>query len=127
MGWQKALLSYRALDNFQGAVLLIQDQNLLRLAAAWPMVPRQFPETLKQGTEVNLEELWKATRIDFKAWASLAQLQPLAVMRGFKVLKGNRIILPDGSLNHIADSLLQKEAAGKFISEFGLKFGDLKR
>jgi hypothetical protein len=127
MGWQKALLSYRALDNFQGAALLIQDQNLLRLAAAWPMVPRQFPETLEPGTEVNLEELWKATRIDFKAWASLAQLQPLAVMRGFKVLKGICIILPDGSLNHIADSLLQKEAAGKFISEFGLKFGDLKR
>jgi len=127
MGWEEALLPYRAADNFQGAALLAQDQNLLRLGAAWPLVPRRLPQPPAPGTEVNLEALWQQTQIDFRAWADLAQLQPLAVMRGFKVLKGLRLILPDGSLNHLAGSFLRKEAAGKFMAEFGLKPADLKR
>lgn len=127
MGWEKALMLYRATDDFHGSALLAQDQNLLRLAAAWPLVPRQLPQPPEPGIEVDLEALWQKTKIDFGAWADLAQLQPLAVMRGFKVLKGMRIILPNGILNHMADSLLQKEAAGRFMAEFGLKPGDLKR
>lgn len=127
MDWKTALLLHRAADDFHGSALLAQDQNLLRLAAAWPLVPRQLPPPPEPGIEVDLEGLWQKTRIDFRAWADLAQLQPLAVMRGFKVLKGMRIILPDGSLNHLADSLLQKEAAGRFMAEFGLKTRDLER
>jgi hypothetical protein len=127
MGWEGALLPYRAADDFQGSALLAQDQNLMRLAAAWPMVPRQLPAPPDPGTEVDLEAIWQQTQIDFQAWADLAQLQPLAVMRGFKVLKGMRIILPDGSLNHIADNLLKKEAAGRFMAEFGIKAADLTR
>ncbi len=127
MGWEEALLPYRAADNFQGAALLAQDHNLLRLAAAWPLVPRQMPDPPALGTEVDLERLWQQAQIDFQTWAALVQLPPLVVMRGFKVLKGMRIILPDGSLHHLADSLLKKEAAGKFLAEFGLKSGDLKR
>jgi hypothetical protein len=127
MGWEEALLPYRATDDFQGSALLAQDQNLLRLGAAWPRVPRQLPQPPAPRTEVNLEALWQQTQIDFRAWADLTQLQPLAVMQGFKVLKGLGIILPDGTLSHLAASLLQKEAAGKFLTEFGLKPGDLKR
>jgi len=127
MGWEEVLLPYRAADNFEGAALLAQDQNLLRLGAAWPLVPRHLPSPPASGTEVDLEALWQQIRIDFQAWADLAQLPPLAVMRGFKVLKGLRIILPDGSLTHLAASLLQKEAAGKFLAAFGLKSADLQR
>jgi hypothetical protein len=127
MGWETALMPYRATDDFHGSALLAKDQNLLRLAAAWPLVPRQLPPPPEPGIEVDLEALWQKTKIDFRAWADLAQLQPLAVMQGFKILKGMRIILPNGSLNHMAASLLQKEAAGRFMAEFGLKPGDLKR
>lgn len=127
MGWEKVLLPHRAADDFQGSALLAQDPTLLRLAAAWPLVPRQLPEPPEPGMEVDLEGLWQQTKIDFRTWADLTQLQPLAVMRGFKALKGMRTILPDGSLNHLAASLLQKEAAGRFMAEFGLKPGDLKR
>jgi hypothetical protein len=127
MGWEEALMLYQATDDFRGSALLTQDQNLLRLAAAWPLVPRQLPQPPEPGIEVDLEALWQKTQIDFKAWADLAQLQPLAVMQGFKVLKGMRIILPNGTLTHMANSLLQKEAAGRFMAEFGLKPGDLKR
>ncbi len=127
MGWEDALLPFRAADDFQGSALLAQDQNLLRLAAAWPWVPRQLPEPPELGKEIDLEALWWETKIDFQAWAALAQLLPLAVVRGFQVLKGLRVILPDGSLSHLADSLIQKEAAGRFMAEFGLKPGDLQR
>uniref|UniRef100_A0A7V4G7U8 Uncharacterized protein n=1 Tax=Desulfobacca acetoxidans TaxID=60893 RepID=A0A7V4G7U8_9BACT len=126
MGWPEALLIYRAADNFQGAALAAQDRTLLRLAAAWPLVKITPPEPPGPGEEVDLEEVWRKTRVDFEGWAELARLSPLAVMEGFRVLRGNRLILPDGTLNHLMETLLQKEAAGQFMAKLNLKPGDLK-
>ena len=75
---------------------------------------------------MNLKEVWGKTRVNFEHWAELAQLNLLVVMEGFRALKGNRLILPDGTLNHLVDTLLQKEAAGQFMAKMGLKAGDLK-
>jgi hypothetical protein len=127
MIWSEALLSFRARNNFQGTALLAQNQNLMRLAAAWPMVKRTLSDYLQTGKEADLEQVWKTTKIDFPGWAELTQLHPVAVMEGFKVLKGNQIILPDGTLNHLAETLLQKQAAGKFMAEMNIKPGDLRR
>ena len=49
------------------------------------------------------------------------------VMEGWKVLRGNGMILPDGTLNHLADSVLKKEAAGQLLNQFGIKPGDMKK
>lgn len=127
MDWWEALLPLRAANNFQGAALLAQDQNLMRLAAAWPLVRRTLPDYLHLINEADLEKIWQATKIDFPGWAELTQLHPLVVMEGFKVLKGNQIILPDGTLNHLAETLLQKQAAGQFMTEMQIKPGDLRR
>jgi hypothetical protein len=40
---------------------------------------------------------------------------------------GNGVILPDGTLNHLADSIIKKEAAGTIMAEFGVKPGELKK
>jgi len=48
-------------------------------------------------------------------------------MEGFKVLRGNGLILPDGTLNHLADSVLKKEAAGQLLNQFGIKPGEVKK
>jgi len=127
MGWPEALLIYRAADNFQGAALLARSDTLMRLAAAWPKVKRRTPEPPPAGQEVDLEDLWEMTVVDFQGWAQLAQVDPLQVMEAFPVLRGNGIILPDGTLNHLADSLLQKEAAGSLMAQFGVKPGDLQK
>jgi hypothetical protein len=50
----------------------------------------------------------------------------VAVLAGFEALQRNRLIMPDGSLNHLVETLLQKEAAGQFMAKLGLKPGDLK-
>jgi len=50
----------------------------------------------------------------------------LQAIEGWKVLKGNGVILPDGTLNHLADNLLKKEAAGDLLAGFGIKPGDLE-
>ena len=129
MGWAEALLPYRAADDpqgFLGAALLAQDQQLFRLAAAWPRVKKVLPPPPAPGEEVNLEEVWAQTNIDFREWADLAQVNRLEALQGFKALKGNRIIFPDGSLSHQAEALLQKEAAGKFMAKMNIKPGDLK-
>jgi len=76
---------------------------------------------------VDLEALWRETWIDFQGWADLAQLGPSQVMQGWKVLKGNGLILPDGTLIHLAENLLKKEAAGDLMKQFGVKPGEMKK
>jgi hypothetical protein len=126
MGWYEALLIYRAADNFQGAALIAQDKHLLRLAATWPLVPRTLPDPPGPDEEVDLEEVWRQICIDFQGWVALSQLPYLVVMEGFKALKGSQVILPDGTLNHAVEALLQKEAAGQFMAKLNIKPGDLK-
>ncbi len=127
MTWQDALLIHRAAENYQGVALMVRDPVLMRLAAAWPKVKRQLPEPPPPGQEVDLDAIWQKARVDFREWAELAQVDALLVMEGWKVLKGNEIILPDGTLNHLADSVLKKEAAGQLLNQFGIKPGDLKK
>ena len=127
MTWQEALLIHRAAENYQGVALMVRDPVLMRLAAAWPKVKRQLPEPPPQGQEVDLEALWQKTGIDFQGWAELAQVEALQVINGWQVLKGNGLILPDGTMNHLADNVLKKEAAGTLMAEFGIKAGEVKK
>ncbi len=123
MTWSDALLIHRATENYHGVALIVRDSVLMRLAAAWPQVKRQLPDPPSQGQEVDLEALWEKTKIDFQGWAELAQVNAVQVMEGWKVLRGNGIVLPDGSLCHLADGVLKKEAAGELLSQFGVKPG----
>jgi hypothetical protein len=127
MTWQEALLIHRAAENYQGVALMVRDPVLMRLAAAWPKVKRQLPEPPPLGQEVDLEDLWQQTEIDFQGWAELAQVEALQVINGWQVLKGNGLILPDGTMNHLADNVLKKEAAGTLMAEFGIKAGEVKK
>jgi hypothetical protein len=123
MTWSDALLIHRAAENYHGVALMVRDPVLMRLAAAWPQVKRWLPEPPLPGQEVDLEALWEKTKIDFQGWAELAQVNAVQVMEGWKVLSGNGIVLPDGSLCHLADGVLKKEAAGELLSQFGVKPG----
>ena len=76
MDWSEILLPLRAANNFQGTALLSQNQNLMRLAAAWPMVRRTLPDHLHMANEAKLEKVWQAMKIDFPGWAELTQLHP---------------------------------------------------
>ena len=127
MSWPDVLLVHRAAENYHGVALMARDPILMRLAAAWPKVKRQLPTPPPPGQEVDLEALWQKTRVDFQEWAELAQMDICQVMEGYKVLKGNFIILPDGTLNHLADSILKKAAAGTLMAEFGVKPGEMKK
>ncbi|MBU4233904.1 MAG: hypothetical protein L6277_18000 [Desulfobacterales bacterium] len=126
MGWNDALLIHRAAENYHGVALMARDPILIRLAAAWPKVKRQLPAPPRPGTEVDLEALWEKTRVDFQGWAELAQVGLLQLLEGWQVLKGNGLIFPDGTLNHLADNFLKKEAAGKLMVDFGIKRGEMK-
>ena len=127
MSWDDALLIHRAAENYQGVALMVRDPILMRLAAAWPKVKRQLPNPPSPGQEVDLEALWQKTQVDFQGWAELAQVEAPMVMAGWIVLKGNGVILPDGTLNHLADSVMKKEAAVSLMAQFGIKPGDMKK
>ena len=68
---------------FRGAALVAQDKNLLGLARTWHLVEKTTPEPPASGQEVNLDEVWGKTRVNFEHWAELAQLDLLVVMGGF--------------------------------------------
>jgi hypothetical protein len=127
VSWDNTLLIYRAAENYQGVALMVRDPILMRLAAAWPKVKRQLPGPPHPGQEVDLEALWQKTKVAFQGWAELAQVDICQVMDGWKVLMGNGVILPDGTLNHLADSVLKKEAAGEMLKQFGVKPGEVKK
>jgi len=126
MSWSDALLVHRAAENFEGAALLSQSAVLKRLAAAWPKARRSGEIITSAPPDAPLEDFWKGIMVDFDHWEVLAQVSPVEVMEGYQVLRGNGIILPDGTLNHLAGSLLKKEAAGKLMADFGIKPGDMK-
>ena len=127
MSWDDALLIHRAAENYQGVALMVRDPILMSMAAAWPKVKRQLPDPPPPGQEVDLEALWQKTQVDFQGWAELAQVDICQVMEGWKVLRGNGVILPDGTLSHLADSVLKKEAAGELLKQFGVKPGEVKK
>jgi len=126
MSLQDALLVHRAAENFEGAALLSQSPILKRLAAAWPKTRRSGEIITSTQPDAALEDFWQGIMVDFDHWEMLAQASPVEVMEGYQVLRGNGLILPDGSLNHVAESLLKKEAAGKLMADFGLKPGGMK-
>ncbi len=123
---QDPLLIHRAAENFEGAALLSQSAVLKRLAAAWPNVRRSSEIITSAQPDAALEDFWQGIMVDFDHWEMLAQASPVEVMEGYQVLRGNGLILPDGSLNHVAESLLKKEAAGRLMADFGLKPGGMK-
>ena len=120
------LLIHRAAENFEGAALLSQSPVLKRLAAAWPRTRRSGEIVVADKSELTLEDFWQGVMVDFDHWEMLSQASPVEVMEGYQVLRGNGIILPDGTLNHMAQSLLKKEAAGKLMADFGIKPGERK-
>jgi hypothetical protein len=129
MGWAEALLPYRASDDpqgFLGAALLAQDHALFRLAATWPRVKTVLPPPPGPGEEIELEKVWEQTRVDFDDWAELAQVNSLAAIRGFQVLKANGVVFPDGSLSHQAEAVLKRKAASAFMAATGIRDKDLK-
>jgi hypothetical protein len=126
MSLQDALLMHRAAENFEGAALLSQSSVLKRLAAAWPKVRRSGEIITFAQPGPALEDFWQGIMVDFDQWEMLAQASPVEVMEGYQVLRGNGLILPDGSLNHVAESLLKKEAAGRLMADFNIKPGGMK-
>jgi hypothetical protein len=126
MSLQDSLLVHRAAENFEGAALLSQSPILKRLAAAWPKTRRSGEIITSAQPNAALEDFWQGIMVDFDHWEMLAQASPVEVMEGYQVLRGNGLILPDGSLNHVAESLLKKEAAGRLMADFGLKPGGMK-
>jgi hypothetical protein len=126
MSLQDALLMHRAAENFEGAALLSQSSVLKRLAAAWPKTRRSGEIITSAQPGAALEDFWQGIMVDFDHWEMLAQASPVEVMEGYQVLRGNGLILPDGSLNHVAESLLKKEAAGRLMADFNIKPGGMK-
>ena len=98
MSWDDALLIHRAAENYQGVTLMVRDPILMSMAAAWPKVKRQRPDSPPLGQEVDLEALWQKTQVDFQEWAELAQVDICQAMEGWKVLRGSGVILPDATL-----------------------------
>jgi hypothetical protein len=88
--------------------------NLCRVVLAWQHVTpgRKDADSFSDGPEA-WKELWDAIVIDWAELESMTGLQRTQLQMCFDVVKGNRLIYPDGTIATIAKSALAKIAKQK--------------
>lgn len=83
---------------------LLAKPRLFSLALAWTVVAKEF--TPPPNGNADLDNLWDKVKFDFAELQDLSGLTALETVQGFNVLRKNRIILPDGTLNQYAKALI---------------------
>lgn len=83
----------------------------LRMFIAWQYLKVEFSPV---GDEETLEELWASCFYDHTNWYKAADADDLYAPRHADILKSNRLIYPDGTINdvvkRIVTAVVAKEA-----------------
>lgn len=88
------------------------DDSLRRVFLAWPNVPIQPAPKAKQSFQDGPSlwgELWEAVKPDLEALRRFAGMTSVPT-RYYDILRGNRLIYPDGSVSEIGQKALRAMA-----------------
>ena len=116
MNAREVLEYYRTLegDSPASAYLLVDDAEARRIVAAWSTFPSLWSAPTGQAPADparRWEWLWRGCRVSFAALAVCSGVVPSVTREKFALLKGNRLIYPDGSIATAARWLLAAEIA----------------
>lgn len=89
----EALLEAWRAEPFDESALLLVDDLLLRLAAAWPSVPRRIVEPVRCR-----ENVWSWIRYDHRAWELISGVRVISWKTVLVRLIGLKLIAPDGTI-----------------------------
>lgn len=116
MNAAETLNYYRALegDSPASAYLLVADAEARRIVAAWSTFPSRWTGPAGEAPADparRWEWLWRGCRVSFAALAVRSGVLPSVVPGKFALVKANRLIYPNGTVNEWADRILQAEVA----------------
>lgn len=113
--WREALDHYKRLDRGSPSAVypILHDPDSRLLLAAWAsyLVPWKPPEGLapqEQDSRV-WEWLWKGCRPSMARLEGLSGVPKVFIARKLRILRGARLIFPDGTISAWADKILQAE------------------
>lgn len=87
------------------AALVLKDRGLQAVIACWPNVPRKTPA---ETDAISLDALWAEVEFDERDVVDLSGLPSGVALSAFRRAKGNRLLLPDGSVHQVAKVVLQQ-------------------
>jgi hypothetical protein len=102
-------------DSIRRIDLLVQDADARRVAVAWEGMPvkwRAPPWAAKSdGGNADWDRLWKSLDLSLRELGTRAGLPLAPTVRVFEMLRANRLVFPDGTLDAAAARLLDALAA----------------
>ena len=112
MTFQEAIERFRQSDEVESVLVLLGKEapqvNLRKVALAWGKVPvkRVQVEDLVDGPDL-WERLWGQVEIDMERLGSVSDITRKDCFRYVAILKGYRLIFPDGTLAGVAQKALR--------------------
>lgn len=104
MSFDTVLAGFKAAENKEVALLVMEDPALRNLLAVWPVVAIE-----RLGDEAeDWSGLWRAVRFSEEEAAELAGVSLGVAKLSIRRAIGLRLIYPDGSLHGLARMALQK-------------------
>lgn len=89
------------------AALVLQDAELQRVVAVWPMVPREEVEACEP--DADWDSMWGCVRFDERVLLELTGLPSGRGLVAIRRARALRLIYPDGAVNELARMVLQKQ------------------
>lgn len=105
-------------DGASATFCLLSDTEAKLVLMAWKGYP--VPWKAPTGDAPDTQDsrawdwLWKGCRPDFDVLAARANVLPSVIRGKFDLLRGNRLIYPDGTINPWADRILRAEIAQRY-------------
>lgn len=106
MDLQTAIERWRAAETAETAAIVLQDADLQRVLAAWPMVARTLPSGVSGDT---WESLWAGVEYDERELLEMTGLQLGRAVTAWRRARALRLVYPDGSLHKFGRMVLQKK------------------
>lgn len=104
----QACAPYRDAEVKETALLVVQDKDLQRMLAVWPLVERRVVVDPYMAAEGGWAMLWTAVEVDEKGLWELCGLPTGRAPAAFARAKALRLIYPDGSVHHYGKMVVQK-------------------
>ena len=117
--FREGLESFKNNEKAEAVLLVAQSGQLVRLLLAWERTPirrrrRQSEISGKGSDQSRWQWLWENVSYSVEDLAALSGLSADQVEKHMAVLRGNRLVHPDGTINRYAAQYLKTKVLAQF-------------
>lgn len=108
---QDILKPFKSSENSQAVQFIVNDEDAIKILAAWPHLPLVIREPMVMGTipqhRANIwKYAWRFRKIDYRTLEETTGIDKSVLQDKIQVLVAHQLIYPDGSLSRSAESLV---------------------